>query len=47
MYLGAVLIYSLAALAVAVPLTVVAAGGIATLPGCIHQRRFPALDAAA
>jgi putative ABC transport system permease protein len=47
MYLGAVLLYSLAALAVAVPLTVAVAGGLASLSGWVHQCRFPPLVAAA
>lgn len=41
MYLGAVLIYSLFALAIAVPLTVVAAGGIASFLGGFINVDFP------
>ena len=41
MYLGAVLLYSLAALAVAVPLTVVAAGGLAGFLGSFINVDFP------
>jgi putative ABC transport system permease protein len=41
MYLGAVLVYSLAALAVAVPITVVAGGGIASFLGTFINIDFP------
>lgn len=41
MYLGAVLVYSLAALAVAVPLTVLAGGGIAAFLGTFINVDFP------
>lgn len=41
MYLGAVLIYSLAALAVAIPLTVVAGGGLAAFLGRFINVDFP------
>ena len=41
MYLGAVLIYSVAALAVAVPLTVLAGGGIAAFLGTFINVDFP------
>ena len=41
MYLGAVMIYSVAALAVALPLTVVVAGGIASFLGTFINIDFP------
>ena len=44
LYLGAVLVYSLVALVIAVPLTVVVAGGIAQFLGAFVNVEFPALS---
>ena len=43
LYLGAVLIYSLLALAIAIPMTALISGGITRLPGRLHQRHVPGL----